>query len=77
MNNSDRVVVASARKSPLTKEYIDMLRREVNAKMALITKKPTLPELFAQVDACWNNPVFIKYTNFQNKDQHYSYVTTM
>ena len=41
MNNSDRVVVASARKSPLTKEYIDMLRREVNAKMALITKKPT------------------------------------
>lgn len=77
MNNSDRVVVASARKSPLTKEYIDMLRREVNAKMALITKKPTLPELFAQVDACWNNPVFIKYTNFQNKDQHYSYVTTL
>lgn len=76
-NINDRIVVAPARNTVLTKEYIDSLRREVKAKMALITKKPTLQELFAQVDACWNNPIFVRQTNFQNKDQHYSYVSEL
>lgn len=76
-NFNDRVVVAPVRKTALTKEYIDSLRREVKAKMDLITKKPTLQELFAQVDTCWNNPVFVRQTNFQNKDQHYNYVSEL
>lgn len=69
------VVVDSVQRQPYTKEYIAQLRREVMANMDKITKKPTLQDLFAMVDQCWNDKVFLHQTRFENKDQHYAYIT--
>ena len=70
-----RTVVMPARKNALTKEYIAELRAQVKDKMNAITQKPTLQELYSQVDTLWSDPIFLRQTKFENKDQHYSYIT--
>ena len=73
--DNNRIVVTSAKKLPYTKEYVEQLRREVHAQMDKIKAKPTLQDMFAMVDKCWENPIFRRQTPFENKDQHYAYIT--
>ena len=73
--DNNRIVVTSAKKLPYTKEYVEQLRREVHAQMDKIKAKPTIQDMFAMVDKCWENPIFRRQTPFENKDQHYAYIT--
>lgn len=71
----NRTAVVRARKQVYDKEYIEELKRQAQASVASITKKPTIQELLAYVDQCWNNPVIVRQLQFKNKDQHYAYIT--
>ena len=72
---NDKVVVMPAHAQPYNKEYIANLRVMARASVDAIKEKPTLEDLFTTVDKCWDNPIFVKQTAFQNKDQHYAYIT--
>lgn len=75
MSNDKKVVVMSAEKKPYDAEYLNQLRRQARDSVEKIKEKPTLQELYASVDRCWEMPVFVKQTQFENKDQHYAYIT--
>ena len=68
-------IVMSAYKQPYDKNYIKHLRQLAQQNVEKIKEKPTLKMLFETVDKCWENPAFVRQTNFKNKDQHYAYVT--
>lgn len=72
---NNKVVVVSEEKKPYDKQYVQQLRQQARAAVAAITEKPTLESLYKSVDACWDMPSFVKQTNFENKDQHYAYIT--
>lgn len=73
--NKPEPVVMSAYQQPYDKNYINYLRNLAKQNVAKITEKPTLKSMFESVDKCWDNPVFVRQTNFKNKDQHYAYVS--
>lgn len=68
-------IVIPARKMPYNKEYIAQLRATARKSVDEIKEKPTLQDLYKTVDLCWQNPVFLRQKQFQNKDQHYAYIT--
>ena len=74
--DTNKTVVVPARKAVLTVEEIENLRNKARSSIRALTRKPTLQEMYAQVDSCWSNPVFVKNTVFKNKEQHYDYITT-
>jgi hypothetical protein len=75
MNNKDRVVVMSAQKKPYDKAYIQQLRQQARASVEQIKEIPSINSFYESVDKCWESPAFRHQTKFENKDQHYSYIT--
>lgn len=69
------VGVKSAGPEPFTEEDVLKLRDEAFANIDKITEKPTLESLYKAVDEIWEKGL-TKQLIFQNKDQHYAYVTT-
>lgn len=60
----------------ISPEYIAELRRKAADNISKITSKPTLEEMYKCVDALWEKGK-PEQLMFQNKDQHYQYVTNL
>lgn len=66
----------SAKPEILTREYLEERKRIAFNEIEKIKEKPTLESMLKTVDSIWDKPVRPQLV-FQNKDQHYSYITTL
>lgn len=71
----NKVVVMPVEKKPYDVDYLNKLRAQARASVEQIKQKPTIEEMYKAVDACWENKAFVHQTQFENKDQHYAYIT--
>ena len=70
------VGVKSVKQEVLTKEYLDERKRIAFAAIDKLEAKPTLESMLKSVDAIWEKHGKVQLV-FENKDQHYAYVTTL
>ena len=68
-------VQSAADANPITEEDLQQMMKEAFANIEKITEKPTLDVFYKAIDEIWEKGLN-KQLIFQNKDQHYAYITT-
>lgn len=70
------VGVQAVKKDVLSKEFLDKCESVAKKMINNIKEKPTLESMLKAVDDIWNKPIKPQLV-FENKDQHYAYVTNL